>query len=371
MAVIAHAAYRQGQQPLRLAAALLLFVGGMLTGVTLQSALPVPFALRTGASEQHLVQAAASTGEQLMQQGVAGTDERQQAQAADAPTAGAGEEQQPQQQASAPWADAPNVTVSVHLPDWAQCPQKPCNFTQMVAGEADTSVPFKSQFGEDRWLYNNLFFNRRNGFYVEMGAMGGMEISNSWWLYKAANWTGLLIEANPGLYGDLARDRSDSICVHAAVCGDFRTVHWYSAGNTGGIWELMADGFKKMHHKDMDDAKAVSLPEFPCVPMQWIFDRFGIAYVDLWSLDVEGAELEVLRTVDFSRMDIKVLIVELDGHSKEKDQGVKDLLAGAGYQILPKQLKENYHLNSFNTVFVRPDAWRWLSHAPDITEVTQ
>ena len=34
-----------------------------------------------------------------------------------------------------------------------------------------------------------------------------------------------------GMAADLQRNRRESICLHAAVCGEFRTVHWHSAGN--------------------------------------------------------------------------------------------------------------------------------------------
>ena len=54
---------------------------------------------------------------------------------------------------------------------------------------------------------------------------------------------------------------------------------------------------------------------------------------------MEGAELEVLKTVDFSRLSVKVLMVELDGHNPEKDQAVTDLLAGAGFAPLKKTIK--------------------------------
>lgn len=44
--------------------------------------------------------------------------------------------------------------------------------------------------------------------------------------------------------------------------------------------------------------------------MQYLLDRYGIATVDLWSLDVEGAELEVLKTVDFNRFYAHAIMIE-------------------------------------------------------------
>ena len=37
-------------------------------------------------------------------------------------------------------------------------------------------VAYSSQFGEDVWLSQNLFYNKRGGFYVEMGAMNGVDL---------------------------------------------------------------------------------------------------------------------------------------------------------------------------------------------------
>lgn len=48
----------------------------------------------------------------------------------------------------------------------------------------------------------------------------------------------------------------------------------------------------------------------PCCPCRF---RFGIDRIDLWSLDVEGAELEVLKTVDFSRLRVNAMVVEVGG----------------------------------------------------------
>ena len=63
-----------------------------------------------------------------------------------------------------------------------------------------------------------------------------------------------------------------------------------------------------------------------------MLDVTGMLDVDLFSLDVEGAELAVLHTLDFSVVNFRVLIVELDGMAPEKDQAVRDLLAAKGYE---------------------------------------
>lgn len=267
---------------------------------------------------------------------------------------------------AARWAGVPAVSLSQQVPSWAGCPQIPCDYGEMVDGPSDTTVPYSSQFGEDAWLFRNVFHNKLNGTYLEMGAMNGVDLSNTRWFMQAAGWKGLLIEACPAMAAELQRNRRESISVHAAVCGDFRTVHWHSSGNVGGIFEFMAEGFKAIFHKDL---KVETLPEVPCVPMQFLLDKFGIGSLDLWSLDGEGAELEILKTVDFSRLSVKVLMVELDGHNKEKDQAVTDLLAAVGFAPLRKTQQND--MNNFNTVFVHKDAWPQLAHHPEVKEVTQ
>lgn len=54
-----------------------------------------------------------------------------------------------------------------------------------------------SQAHQDETVYN--IFPREQGFFIEMGAYDGQSFSNSLWLEKKYNWTGLLIEANPKL----------------------------------------------------------------------------------------------------------------------------------------------------------------------------
>ena len=53
-----------------------------------------------------------------------------------------------------------------------------------------------------------------------------------------------------------------------------------------------------------------STTEVSCQPLSSIFDALGVSRVDLFILDTEGAEIDILRSIDFSRVRFNMLIVE-------------------------------------------------------------
>ncbi len=60
-----------------------------------------------------------------------------------------------------------------------------------------------------------------------------------------------------------------------------------------------------------------------CLPLDAVLNPLGIWHVNFFVLDVEGAELAVLKAIDFSRLSFDVLCVEADGMSPEKDAAVR------------------------------------------------
>ena len=65
--------------------------------------------------------------------------------------------------------------------------------------------------------------------------------------------------------------------------------------------------------------------------VQWILDSFTVDDFVVLKMDVEGAELEVLRSIDFARTAFGVLLVECDGQNARKDLAVRMLLQSKGY----------------------------------------
>ncbi|KAL4443640.1 hypothetical protein ABPG75_011377 [Micractinium tetrahymenae] len=272
------------------------------------------------------------------------------------------------------WAHAPaNLNLAVQIPTWAGCSHHPCQYSHLAHGPVNTSVPFHSQFGEDAWLFRNVLHNRLRDFYLELGALNGRDGFNTRFFTEAAGWRGLLIEADPGMYGELTRNRPEALCVHAAVCDTFQQVHWHGDGFESGIWEFMSDKFRQTWHGEdsVEEMAAV-----PCVPLQYILDKFGIDTIDLWTLDVEGGELKILGTVDWSRLRVKVLVVETDGTDLAKDTAVVDLLSAAGFQQVRRLSEQEQaaagveflgsEMARMNSFFVHRDAWQHLARAPDV-----
>ena len=146
-----------------------------------------------------------------------------------------------------------------------------------------------------------------------------------------------MIELVPTLYKQLVTNRPNELFTkNAAVCSKPKTLHYYSAANggaTSGIWEFTMPSFRAKWWKGVDKARDTT--PINCLPLQTILDEhFGMGahvYLDFFSLDVEGAELEVLRSVDFARTAFGVLLVECDGQNARKDLAVRMLLQSKGY----------------------------------------
>ena len=69
-----------------------------------------------------------------------------------------------------------------------------------------------------------------------------------------------------------------------------------------------------------------------CFPFYSFMLAIGRTEIDYFSLDVEGLELEVLRTIPFDKLNIKVLSVEYM-HGKATKQEYIDFMISKGYRV--------------------------------------
>ena len=73
-----------------------------------------------------------------------------------------------------------------------------------------TAGAFRAQHGEDAQLAAR-FGNKRGGYYVEVGALDGEKLSNTYFFEKELGWTGVLVEADPRQAENCSKTRPGSV----------------------------------------------------------------------------------------------------------------------------------------------------------------
>lgn len=174
--------------------------------------------------------------------------------------------------------------------------------------EPSLSVDLRSQFGEDIVLWD-LFRGQADGFFIEAGAYDGVTLSVSY-LFEAIGWRGLLVEAIPEACAACVRNRPHSRVVNAALskrgCGgetEFTVVE-------GSAWKQLFS----YHHATQDhlarirdcDRRTVRVP----LMALGVLLESHEGPIDFLSLDVEGAEPDVLDGLDLTRHRPRVMLIE-------------------------------------------------------------
>ena len=176
-------------------------------------------------------------------------------------------------------------------------------FSQLLLDNVDGKVwGGNSQDKEDQWLYHHWFYGIVDGIVLESGALDGIKYSNSLFFEKFANWTAIHVEAGESNWKRLIYNRPQAINVHAALCENPAALHYTPSlrQNTEveGIFEFMSNDFVKRWHPQLVQNPALvdKLPVLTCLPLKYILSGLGLKKIDLWILDVEGAEVRL----DFS-----------------------------------------------------------------------
>ncbi len=155
-----------------------------------------------------------------------------------------------------------------------------------------------------------------NGIFVEAGANDGYRQSNTYYLERFRNWSGVLVEPVPELARQAEKERPRSQVVNAAlVAADFRGAKipvrfgglssavehargWDEQENFGEVW---------------DDPYEIQVA---ARTMTDILEEAGIDKIDFLSLDVEGYEPQALSGLDVVRYAPRFILVEIvDGDS--------------------------------------------------------
>ena len=205
---------------------------------------------------------------------------------------------------------------------------------------ADCSLQSFSQSGEDAIIdYVLRFLKTRisDVKYLDLGANHAKELSNSYKFY-CSGASGVLVEANPELIGELKKERPRDIVLNNVIT--------FNDEKNAEFYVLTGDGLSSVSLEAAEQAcKAnpnISIKAKYTVPTISVNDiikeYFADGKLDILSIDLEGLESDILSNLDFSLLRPKTIIVEsIEYHpylvcEKTTDRKVHDILTKNGYK---------------------------------------
>jgi FkbM family methyltransferase len=192
----------------------------------------------------------------------------------------------------------------------------------------DEDLACYAQHGEELLLWECLGW-RQTGFFVEIGAYDGRNLSNSYFFEKLG-WRGILVEADPELANRCRTSRPKSIVIHAALgeteggSAAFSMVRGPDGVDTLSFLSAPAQHLNRI----ASEGGRIEQVTVPTRSLKAVLDEVGVSEIDWISIDVEGNEMSVLKGADLQIHRPKIILIE----DNSGDTSVNDFLTASGYR---------------------------------------
>jgi putative methyltransferase (TIGR04325 family) len=224
-----------------------------------------------------------------------------------------------------------------------------------LAVEADEAESIDMPGGQDQRYFglNNLdqklekYLNFDDGFYVELGASDGIRFSNTYYYELHRGWRGVLVEPAHNRYLECRKNRGDRNHVVCAAC--------VSSGYQPELVNLLycdlmtvplgleSDIISPAAHAEIGrqflqgDDRVFEFAAVARTLSSILTEAKAPKLIDFMSLDVEGAEIEVLKGIDYEQFKFRYLLVETRQLRK-----LERFLASVGYRLVEKFDEHDY-----------------------------
>jgi hypothetical protein len=215
-------------------------------------------------------------------------------------------------------------------------------FFRIVFLQVVRKITFKNSFisyslsGED-YILHNFFVNQSNGFYIDVGCNDPIRNSNTFFFYSKG-WRGLNIDINPKKIDAFKKYRPKDISIIAAISDSIETKKYYtfSSDSVNTIDESKIEDYKKcwkLTGESMVITQSLSeilderLPPFQAI--------------DFLSIDVEGMDFNVLKSLDLNKYVPKIIIIEIHNFN---------IMNAQNDEIVKYLTKYNYRLVAYVTM---------------------
>ena len=206
---------------------------------------------------------------------------------------------------------------------------------------------YASQAGQDKIIKKNFFDGKKNGFFVEIGAYDGITGSNCYHFERFLNWDGIAIEPSNIQFEKLKKNRKCKV-LNNAISDEVKEVEFIEVAE--GLTQMSGinnssfeRNFQIISNNQASKTNSINLKTIT-------FDEIVPKNkdVDYLSIDIEGGEMNLLKSIDFKTNNIKVISVE---NNIPKEQNFKNFFEEINFTYLDRIGQDEIFYNRQNFKF--------------------
>ncbi len=181
------------------------------------------------------------------------------------------------------------------------------------------------------------YLNYKNGFYIEIGANDGLNQSNTLFLEKKYDWRGVLVEPSEKFQLLIKNRNKLNFFYNEACCSFFnksKKIEFVYSNLMTIPTNIDSDINDINKHINKSKKFENNIYEFTKIGIplnDLLLECNAPKIVDFFSLDVEGAELEILKGIDHEKFKFKYLLVEAKNFER-----MNNFLLSKDYYLIDK-----------------------------------
>ena len=167
----------------------------------------------------------------------------------------------------------------------------------------------------DKILHNKYFPNTFNGTSIEAGALDGIWDSNTYFFEKHYDWKTINIEPLNNMYEKLKLNRPKSINLNYALGDKLEDTYItnYKHPTLGNDWGNASIKHTDKHKKQLENMCGKNNyvnQSIKTITYAKLIENLSIKSLDLFTLDVEGYELQVIDGMKNAKVFPRVFVIE-------------------------------------------------------------
>lgn len=206
-----------------------------------------------------------------------------------------------------------------------------------------------SKAGEDIQLFK--LFNKLQGKYLDVGCFEPITFSNTYFFYLKG-WSGYVIDPNPDLAFKFPKIRPKDKFINRGISGEAGILKYYMLPPKLSSMNTFDYGFLEKNNLVTHIEREI---EVPLSTLEELVEEYNLnRSIDFIDVDVEGLDLEVLKSNNWEKFRPAVVMVETDlTLAEDMSSEVTKLLEDKEYQLLAKMVQSPS--GSGNLVFCKKD----------------